>query len=55
MVSRPTEGYPKHHLHESDTALEEDLLEELKGADREVQGRADVRETVVTKERVDPK
>ena len=55
-MSQPTEGHLKHHLHESDTALEKDLLDNLrhlKGVGREVQRRLDVRETVVTEERVD--
>ena len=55
-MSRLTEGRPERYLHESDTALEEDLLDDLrhlKSVGREVQERLDVRETVISEERVD--
>jgi len=58
MISQLTEEHLECHLHESDTALEEDLLDDLrhlKGISREVQERLDVRETVVSEERVDTK
>jgi hypothetical protein len=58
MVNQLTEGTPRHHLHESDTALEEDLLDDLghlKSVGREIQERLDVRETVVSEERVNAK
>ena len=55
MVSQLTEGHQECRLHESDTALEEDLLDDLghlKSVGREIQERLDVRETVVSEERV---
>jgi len=55
-VSQLTEGRPERYLHKSDTALEEDLLDDLrhlKSIGREIQERLDVRETIVSEERVD--
>ena len=56
MVSRPADGDSGHRLHKSDAALEEDLLDNpghLKSIAREVQEGLDIRETVVSEERVD--
>ena len=58
MASQLTEGHPEHRLHESDTALEEDLLDDLrhlKSIGGEVQERLDVRETVISEERINTK
>jgi len=56
MVSRVADGDPGHRSHKSDPALEEDLpndLGHLKSIGREVQEGLDIRETVVSEERVD--
>lgn len=58
MISLLTERHPEHHLHESDAALEEDLLNDLchlESVGREIQERLDVRETIVAEERVETK
>ena len=51
-------GGTEHRLHESDTALEEYLLDDLghlKRVGREVQEGLDIREAVVGEKRVDTK
>ena len=58
MISQPVERHPERHLHETDAALEEDFpndLCHLESVGGEVQERLDVREAIVTKERVEPK
>jgi hypothetical protein len=55
-VSQLAEGNSRSRAHESDTTLEEDLLDDLghlKGICWEIQERLDVRETVVSEKRVD--
>lgn len=55
-VSQMIGGHRECHLHESDTALEEDLLDDLrhlKSIGREIQERFDIRKTVVSEEGVD--
>lgn len=56
MVNRLADGDPGHHLHKPNAALEEDLLDDLghlKSIGREVQEGLDIRETIVSEERVD--
>ena len=52
----PCRWKSRDHSHESDTTLKEDLLDDLghlKSVGREIHERLDVRETIVSKERVD--
>ena len=58
MFDQSTEWNPNYRLHKADTALEEDLLNDLghlKSVGREIQERLDIRETVISEERVDTK